>query len=69
MTSAAVAVRPLLACSPEALFVGGEGVGMGREAPRVHLLCPLHRGTARLCGVSGSAPMGSGWHRPQMTTQ
>jgi hypothetical protein len=27
------------------------------------------RVTARLCGVSGSALMGSGWHQLQMTTQ
>lgn len=40
------------------------------QAPRVSpVLCPLLRGTARPCGVSGSAPTGSGWHQLQMTTR
>ena len=47
---------------------GEEGSPQG-PAPPALMLCPVLWGTARLCGVSGSAPTGSGWHRPQMTTR
>lgn len=40
-----------------------------RSRPLQRVLFILLRGIARLCGVSGSALMGSGWHQQQMTTQ